>query len=335
MSNLREAGNEPCPCDNLQIGPADARGRRTIFIPQTAWANEPTLLMPRGYGLGSPRPDDNDPSVADAPSVAASGVAVIEPPGAAPGTANPNVCFLPGPQPRPLPGQPSTFLGQSTAGGPFGATTLSQLGVIQGTGSVEGRDGVDALLHLEGPILIDAVAAEPTPTYPNAELPDWIVRLIRKVHSSVKDRAKGDKSGFVLVSETNDKEPAARVKMKDGASERVYCGGRVDYYAVINELPKGDGGTMKPRDIWDWAYAKVEADAKKKLGDCIQKACEENSALTNCQITRSGAIGKLEQIIDGAVVKTLGCVEVPYVCKCAQPPKKGGADGPVTGPKDK
>ena len=190
------------------------------------------------------------------------------------------------------------------------------------------------VLETDGHGELQRAGQEPTPTFTDKQFPDWIIRLIRKTHSGVKEGAKADKNGFLLVGSSDDFNPEAKTKLKFGKEDRVYCGGRVDYYAVIDELPKSDGGTLEARAIWDWAYSKVEDDAKKRLGECNQKSCDANSGLTKCKIIRGGSIGKLEQRVDGAVVQTLGYVAVHYFCKCSEPDKKAGADGPVTGPKE-
>lgn len=141
MSNSSEPGQEPCPCDNLKYGPPDANGRRSIFVPETAWSDEPLPSMPRDYGLAPahaeggivssvqgvtvrpyrPQQDmqDSGPMRAAYPNQST----FLEPPR----SRNPNVCYLPGPQPE----QRSTSLGDSAAGGPFGSKTLSELGIVR------------------------------------------------------------------------------------------------------------------------------------------------------------------------------------------------------------
>jgi hypothetical protein len=207
-----------------------------------------------------------------------------------------------------------------------------QLGVL-GAYS-EATPTCSTIFETDGLWELQKAGQEPTPAYPDKQFPDWIIRLIRKMHSGVKDGAKGDKNGFLLVGSSDDFSPEAKTKLKNGREDRVYCGGRVDYYAVINELPKSDGGTLEARAIWDWAYSKVEEDAIKRLGECTQQSCDANSTLTKCKIRRGGSIGKIEQSVNGAVVQKLGYVAIHYFCRCSEPDKNAGADGPVTGPKE-
>ncbi|MBX3474998.1 MAG: hypothetical protein KF754_11495 [Planctomycetes bacterium] len=154
------AGREPCACDNLHYLPPDASGRRSIFIPENAWADEPVPPMPRDYGLEQPMggggmariaPGNLETAMQDVSArpyresdagMAANGFPrpgparaerLFAPPdpsdfmGQARST-NPNVSYLPG----FVPMQRSTFLGESTMAGP-GTPTLAQAGLVAGT----------------------------------------------------------------------------------------------------------------------------------------------------------------------------------------------------------
>ena len=152
------AGREPCACDNLHYLPPDASGRRSIFIPENAWADEPVPPMPRDYGLEQPTgggrmvriaPGNLETAMQDVSTrpyrEADAGMAkngfpqpgtarterLFAPPGPSDymgpaRSTNPNVSYLPGFGPM----QRSTFLGESTMAGP-GTPTLAQAGIVQ------------------------------------------------------------------------------------------------------------------------------------------------------------------------------------------------------------
>ena len=158
------AGREPCACDNLHYLPPDASGRRSIFIPENAWADEPVPPMPRDYGLEQPTggggmarlaPGNLETAMqgvsarpyreSDA-GMAANGFPrpdparaerLFAPPGPSDfmgpaRSTNPNVSYLPGFGPM----QRSTFLGESTMAGP-GTPTLAQAGIVQAYAQVQ------------------------------------------------------------------------------------------------------------------------------------------------------------------------------------------------------